>query len=588
MDRRVAEAADILGLDTLLDRRPSQLSGGQRQRVAMGRAIVRNPDVFLFDEPLSNLDAKLRSADAHRDQEAACQGAVDGDLRHPRPGRGDDAGRPHRHHARRPYRTGRHARRGVPAAGDTLRRRLHRLAADEPARGDDRRRPDWSSPAARAAAARRSSRPMSATGDKVVFGLRPDDIYPTGHGLSSGGAADVHQIELPVTITEPLGNETLVFVEFDGTDWVSRMLNPRPLRPGERVAMSLDLSQAHLFATDDRQDIAELTDGEDRKESNCGWSTLCPRSSAPTPSRVSSARKRRSSRITDADGAVGTGYSYTIGTGGSSVMRLLVATIWRRALIGRDADMIEAIWHDLEFATHATTIGAITAIAHRRHRHRAVGSQGEEAGPAAVEAGRRRQGPLPALHHRGRLAAHRDAGAGRRRAGRQGQGLSRLEGQDRQAARVGGSRPAVGGAQGGRRRLRDHDRRQPGFSVDEAIRRARAPARARPRLDRGAAAGRRHRRPCPAVELDVDADRHRRVALFDPPFPRIHAERRLLDRAGRCRPHRRHHALAQGRACGGGLRHSGLPAFPDGAACQPDLRCSERPICRVYSAARRV
>ncbi|RUW96267.1 ATP-binding cassette domain-containing protein, partial [Mesorhizobium sp. M2A.F.Ca.ET.037.01.1.1] len=61
MDRRVAEASAILGLDELLDRRPSQLSGGQRQRVAMGRAIVRDPDVFLFDEPLSNLDAKLRT-----------------------------------------------------------------------------------------------------------------------------------------------------------------------------------------------------------------------------------------------------------------------------------------------------------------------------------------------------------------------------------------------------------------------------------------------------------------------------------------------------------------------------------------------
>ncbi len=56
----VAEAAEVLGLNDLLDRKPGQLSGGQRQRVAMGRAIVRNPAVFLFDEPLSNLDAKLR------------------------------------------------------------------------------------------------------------------------------------------------------------------------------------------------------------------------------------------------------------------------------------------------------------------------------------------------------------------------------------------------------------------------------------------------------------------------------------------------------------------------------------------------
>ena len=60
IDRRVGEASRILQLDGMLDRRPNQLSGGQRQRVAMGRAIVREPDVFLFDEPLSNLDAKLR------------------------------------------------------------------------------------------------------------------------------------------------------------------------------------------------------------------------------------------------------------------------------------------------------------------------------------------------------------------------------------------------------------------------------------------------------------------------------------------------------------------------------------------------
>ncbi len=60
IERRVKEAADILGIENLLDRKPKQLSGGQRQRVAVGRAIVREPNVFLMDEPLSNLDAKLR------------------------------------------------------------------------------------------------------------------------------------------------------------------------------------------------------------------------------------------------------------------------------------------------------------------------------------------------------------------------------------------------------------------------------------------------------------------------------------------------------------------------------------------------
>src|SRR5919197_2528733 len=60
IDQRVRQAAEILGLDPLLKRKPKQLSGGQRQRVALGRAIVREPAAFLMDEPLSNLDAKLR------------------------------------------------------------------------------------------------------------------------------------------------------------------------------------------------------------------------------------------------------------------------------------------------------------------------------------------------------------------------------------------------------------------------------------------------------------------------------------------------------------------------------------------------
>ncbi|QRM60742.1 ATP-binding cassette domain-containing protein [Agrobacterium fabrum] len=61
VDKAVAEAAQILGLTEYLARKPADLSGGQRQRVAMGRAIVRQPKIFLFDEPLSNLDAKLRT-----------------------------------------------------------------------------------------------------------------------------------------------------------------------------------------------------------------------------------------------------------------------------------------------------------------------------------------------------------------------------------------------------------------------------------------------------------------------------------------------------------------------------------------------
>ena len=74
--RRVDEVAKLLGLADLLDRQPAQLSGGQRQRVAMGRAIVREPQAFLMDEPLSNLDAKLRVGDARVARAAARRGSA--------------------------------------------------------------------------------------------------------------------------------------------------------------------------------------------------------------------------------------------------------------------------------------------------------------------------------------------------------------------------------------------------------------------------------------------------------------------------------------------------------------------------------
>jgi len=81
IDTRVREAADILGIQTLLERKPKALSGGQRQRVAVGRAIVRKPKAFLFDEPLSNLDREDARADAHGDQQAAHEAFLDDDLR---------------------------------------------------------------------------------------------------------------------------------------------------------------------------------------------------------------------------------------------------------------------------------------------------------------------------------------------------------------------------------------------------------------------------------------------------------------------------------------------------------------------------
>ena len=246
IERRVAEAAAILDLAHLLERRPSQLSGGQRQRVAMGRAIVRDPEVFLFDEPLSNLDAKLRTQMrteikklhakvrstviyvTHDQVEAM---TLSDRIVIMRDGYIEQIGTPDEVF-RRP------ATRFVAGFIGSPPMNLVEATLDDGdlTLGDEVRLP-----------LPRQFKSKASAGQKLVFGLRPDDLYPTGHGLHSGAEEEVHKRELPISLTEPLGNETLVFAELAGRDWVSRMLNPKFLKPGDRVEMSFDLSQAHLF-----------------------------------------------------------------------------------------------------------------------------------------------------------------------------------------------------------------------------------------------------------------------------------------------------------------------------------------------------
>jgi multiple sugar transport system ATP-binding protein len=243
---RVTEAAAILGLEPLMDRRPSQLSGGQRQRVAMGRAIVRDPDVFLFDEPLSNLDAKLRTQMrteikklhakvtstviyvTHDQVEAM---TLSDRIVIMRDGHIEQVGTPDEVF-RRP------ATRYVAGFIGSPPMNLREATVED---GRLALAPGVTLPLPR------QFRGRVAAGDRVTFGLRPDDLYPRGHGIHAGEAGEVHEVELPVTLTEPLGNETLVFADLAGEELVSRMLNPRPLKSGEKVTMSFDLSQAHLF-----------------------------------------------------------------------------------------------------------------------------------------------------------------------------------------------------------------------------------------------------------------------------------------------------------------------------------------------------
>jgi multiple sugar transport system ATP-binding protein len=246
IDQRVKEAAAILHLEPLLERRPSQLSGGQRQRVAMGRAIVRQPEVFLFDEPLSNLDAKLRNE--MRTEIKKLHAKVQATVVYVTHDQVEAMTLADRIVI---MRDGYIEQVGTP--DEVFRRPATRFVAGFIG-SPPMNLVEGTIDRGRVVFANGDSLPVPQTftgtvvdGQKVAFGLRPDDLYPSGHGLHSGLASAVHEMTLPVTITEPLGNETLVFLDFAGRDWVSRMLNPRPLQAGNTIPVSFDLASAHLF-----------------------------------------------------------------------------------------------------------------------------------------------------------------------------------------------------------------------------------------------------------------------------------------------------------------------------------------------------
>ena len=139
IDAKVAEALELVGLAAYADRRPAQLSGGQQQRVAVARTIAIEPKVLLLDEPLTNLDAKMRIQRAPRAARAAAAAGAHDHLRHPRPGRSQHHLRPHRRDGGRHHPPGRHADGTLRAAGQSLRRELSRLGQHPRRQGGERR-----------------------------------------------------------------------------------------------------------------------------------------------------------------------------------------------------------------------------------------------------------------------------------------------------------------------------------------------------------------------------------------------------------------------------------------------------------------
>ncbi|MBX6363881.1 MAG: sn-glycerol-3-phosphate ABC transporter ATP-binding protein UgpC [Gemmatimonadetes bacterium] len=245
IDARVRRAADVLELTEILDRRPSQLSGGQRQRVAVGRALVREPQVFLFDEPLSNLDAKLR-VQMRREISALHRrlGATMVYVTHDQTeamtmgdrivvmsaGHIQQIGTPMELYDR-PANLFVAGFIGSPAMNLVP----GRLLADGGLRFH--------------AAAGALDIPAPATlepfaGRDVVLGVRPEAIHLAGASYAPAGAAP---LTARLELVEPLGNEMLLQLRTDGVALVARIPS-QPLPPvGEPLALAIDTARLHFF-----------------------------------------------------------------------------------------------------------------------------------------------------------------------------------------------------------------------------------------------------------------------------------------------------------------------------------------------------
>jgi multiple sugar transport system ATP-binding protein len=240
---KVDEAAAILGLQPYMDRTPAALSGGQRQRVAMGRAIVRNPDVFLFDEPLSNLDAKLRTQ--MRVEIKKLHQKVKTTIVYVTHDQVEAMTLADRIVI---MKDGHIVQTGTPL--EVFERPVNTFVAtfigsppmnlvEGVVEGGAIRLADGGTLPLPPA----FDRPKD--GLRVVFGFRADNFMPVGHGLAESGP--LATIDLPVTLAEPLGAESLILTELGGVEVQGKMLNPRPVKPGEILSFQLSLEHCHLF-----------------------------------------------------------------------------------------------------------------------------------------------------------------------------------------------------------------------------------------------------------------------------------------------------------------------------------------------------
>ena len=247
IDTRVFEAAGILDIKEFLQRKPAQLSGGQRQRVAMGRAIVRRPDVFLFDEPLSNLDAKLRNQ--MRTEIKRLHQKVETTIVYVTHDQVEAMTLADRIVI---MKDGIIEQIGTPLElFETPATKFVATFIGSPSMNiisstikKDQGKHVMKTEDGISIPVPVSKQDTVKEGQKISFGFRAEDIVPLKFGNKPSQSWDYKS---KVNLSEPLGTETLIFTNFGKIEIVSRMFTPELVRAGDELDFALNLDRTYLF-----------------------------------------------------------------------------------------------------------------------------------------------------------------------------------------------------------------------------------------------------------------------------------------------------------------------------------------------------